>query len=301
MLDLELLQSFVAVVDAGGFTRAGERVHRAQSTVSQQIKRLEDGLGRQLLHRIGKQVSLTEEGERLLSYARRILTLTAEARDVMTGAAGAGVVRLGVPEDFAAHLLPRLLAALRDEGHKMRLDIRAEQSVVISRALAQGELDLALFKRDAGEKGGLAVWPERLHWVTSLENPADCAAASVPLVAFAPGCVYRKRAIHAMESAGRSWHMAYTSANHAGVQAAVAAGLGFSILSEMSILPEHLVLSAAQGFGPIEQTEMVLEAAPHAGAMVMRLAERLIAFCDAVRGQTSDHGSMYPVPARQRR
>jgi DNA-binding beta-propeller fold protein YncE len=66
MLDLELLRSFVSVVDAGGFTRAGERVHRTQSTVSQQIKRLEENVGRPLLDRNGKGAIPTEEGERLL-------------------------------------------------------------------------------------------------------------------------------------------------------------------------------------------------------------------------------------------
>lgn len=81
MLDLELLRSFVSVVEAGGFTRAGQRVHRTQSTVSQQIKRLEDDLGQQLLDRSGKDVLPTEAGERLLSYARRLLALAEEARD----------------------------------------------------------------------------------------------------------------------------------------------------------------------------------------------------------------------------
>ena len=82
MFDLELLRSFVSVVDAGGFTRAGERVHRTQSTVSQQIKRLEDDVGQPLLDRSGKDVTPTEAGERLLSYARRLLSLAEEARDV---------------------------------------------------------------------------------------------------------------------------------------------------------------------------------------------------------------------------
>src|SRR5262249_27609341 len=104
-MDLELLRSFVSVVDAGGFTRAGERVHRTQSTVSQQIKRLEGSIGRPLLLRKGKRVSPTEDGERLLSYARRILALADEARDVVAGAAPDGIVRLGVPEDFGAYLL----------------------------------------------------------------------------------------------------------------------------------------------------------------------------------------------------
>src|SRR5437016_3977643 len=110
MLDLDLLRSFVSVVDAGGFTRAGERVHRTQSTVSQQIKRLEDSLGRELLHRNGKSVALTEEGERLISYARRILSLAEEAREVVARPESDGVVRLGVTEDFAAYQLAEMLS-----------------------------------------------------------------------------------------------------------------------------------------------------------------------------------------------
>src|SRR3954469_21186396 len=108
MLDLELLRSFVSVVDAGGFTRAGERVHRTQSTVSQQIKRLEEDVGQVLLLRDGKDVRPTEAGERLLSYARRLLSLAEEARDVMRDE-GEGAIRLGIPEDFAAYRLAKLL------------------------------------------------------------------------------------------------------------------------------------------------------------------------------------------------
>ncbi|HLO19581.1 MAG TPA: LysR family transcriptional regulator, partial [Sphingomicrobium sp.] len=110
MMDIDLLRSFVSVVDAGGFTRAGERVHRTQSTVSQQIKRLEEQLGRPLLQRNGKQATLTEEGERLLSYARRILALEQEARDVVARPVTDGIVRLGIPEDFAAYRLAELLS-----------------------------------------------------------------------------------------------------------------------------------------------------------------------------------------------
>src|ERR1700726_3161308 len=106
MLDLDLLRSFVSVVEAGGFTRAGERVHRTQSTVSQQIRRLEETFGRPLLHRTGKHATPTEEGERLLSYARRILALAEEARDVVARPSGEGGVRLGNLEDFAAYRLP---------------------------------------------------------------------------------------------------------------------------------------------------------------------------------------------------
>src|SRR2546428_5024591 len=97
MLDFDLLRSFVSVVDTGGFTSAGERVHRTQSTVSQQIKRLEETLGYPLLHRNGKQATPTEQGERLVSYARRPLALEQEARDVIARPDSQGGVPLGPP------------------------------------------------------------------------------------------------------------------------------------------------------------------------------------------------------------
>jgi DNA-binding transcriptional LysR family regulator len=287
MLDLELLRSFVSVVDAGGFTRAGERVHRTQSTVSQQIKRLEDDLGQPLLNRNGKDVTPTEAGERLLSYARRLLALAEEARDVVARPESEGAVRLGVPEDFAAYRLAKLLAAFSRSHPGLRLDVRADQSANLKRELGRGELDLALFKRAAGEKGSIAAWPERVHWVTSKSHPRDTRTGSVPLIGFPTGCLYRAGAIHALESAGRSWHMAYTSSNLSGIQAAVAAGMGLSILSEMAIQADHRVLTAKDGFAPIDRTELALVASPDASPATLRLADRLAEFCEAVQAKAA--------------
>jgi DNA-binding transcriptional LysR family regulator len=287
MLDLELLRSFVSVVDSGGFTRASERVHRTQSTVSQQIKRLEDDVGQPLLNRSGKDVTPTEAGERLLSYARRLLSLAEEARDVVMRSGNEGAVRLGVPEDFAAYRLTKLLGSFSRSHPGLRLDVRADQSVYLRRDLERGDLDLALFKRAAGEKGGIAVWPERVHWVTSKSRPRDTSAGSVPLIGFPTGCLYRAGAIHALESAGRTWHMAYTSSSLAGIQAAVAAGMGLSILSEMAIQTDHRVLTAKDGFAPIDRTEVALVASPNASPATLRLADRLAEFCDTVQAKAA--------------
>jgi DNA-binding transcriptional LysR family regulator len=287
MLDLDLLRSFVSVVDSGGFTRAGERVHRTQSTVSQQIKRLEEEIGQPLLHRNGKDVTPTEAGERLLSYARRLLALAEEARDVVAQPGNEGAVRLGIPEDFAAYRLATLLATFSRAHPNLRLDVRADQSILLKRDLDRGDLDLALFKRDAGEKGGIAVWPEKVHWVTSKAHPVDAKTSSVPLIGFPAGCLYRSRAIHALESAGRRWHMAYTSSSLAGIQAAVAAGMGLSIMSEMAIQPSHRTLTAKEGFAPIEKTEVALMASADANPATLRLAGRLAEFCSSVRAKAA--------------
>jgi DNA-binding transcriptional LysR family regulator len=279
MLDLDLLRSFVSVVDTGGFTRAGERVHRTQSTVSQQIRRLEETLGYPLLHRNGKQATPTEQGERLLSYSRRILALEQEAREVLALPAGDGVVRLGIPEDFAAYRLTELLSDFIHSRPGLRLDVRCGLSVRMRLALERGELDIAIYKRDAGESGGVAAWPEQLQWITSRKRPVDFNRDPLPLVMSEQGCLYRNRMIHAIESAGRAWRMAYTSPNLPGIQAAVSAGLGISILSTVAILPDHRVLKPTDGFPPITNTEVALVTAADASPATRGLAEVLAEFC----------------------
>jgi len=281
MLELDLLRSFVSVVDTGGFTRAGERVHRTQSTVSQQIKRLEETLGYPLLHRDGKQATPTEQGERLVSYARRLLALEQEARDVMARPESEGVVRLGLPEDFTVYRLTELLSDFARARPGLRLDVRSGLSVQSRRAIERGELDLALYKRDAGESGGIAAWPERLHWITSRQHPINFRRDPLPFCMFEQGCLYRNRMIHAAEAAGRAWHMAYTSPSLAGIQAAVSAGIGDSILPEVAILPEHRVLKSKDGFPAITNTEVVLVTAANASPATRRLAELLRDFCSA--------------------
>ena len=284
MLDLDLLRSFVSVVDTGGFTRAGERVHRTQSTVSQQIRRLEESFGRPLLHRDGKRITPTEGGERLLSYARRLLALAEEARDVVSRPTGDGVVRLGLPEDFAAYRLTEMLSDFARSRPGLRLHVRCGKSAQLRSALERRDLDLALLKRDMEEVGAgdIAAWPERLHWITSRRHPIDFRRDSLPLAVFEQGCLYRNRAINALETVGRAWHIAYTSPNVFGVQAAVSAGLGVSILPEVAILPDHNVLGAGDGFPPITDTEVALVAAPEASAATRRLAEVLADFCGAL-------------------
>jgi DNA-binding transcriptional LysR family regulator len=282
MLDLELLRSFVSVVEAGGFTRAGERVHRTQSTVSQQIKRLEDDLGQVLLNRNGKDVTPTEAGERLLSYARRLLALAEEARDVVARPGTDGAVKLGISEDFAANRLAKLLAGFSRAHPQMRLDVRADQSLNLKRDLDRGDLDLALLKRSASEGGAIATWPEQVFWVTSRQHPVDIKSPSLPLIGFPLGCLYRARAIHALESTGRTWHVAFTSSSLAGIQAAVAAGMGLGILSEMAVQADHRVLTIKEGFAPIERTELALIASPDASPATLRLADRLAEFCSKV-------------------
>jgi DNA-binding transcriptional LysR family regulator len=162
----------------------------------------------------------------------------------------------------------------------LRLDVRCGLSAQSRRALERGELDIAIFKRNAGESGGLAAWREELHWVTSKQFPIDFRRDPLPLVMMSEqGCLYRDRMIHAAEVAGRAWHMAFTSPNLTGIQAAVSVGLGVSILPMAAILPEHRVLTEKDGFPTITDTEVALVIAENASPAARRLGELLLAFC----------------------
>ncbi|MCX5496968.1 LysR family transcriptional regulator [Kaistia dalseonensis] len=281
MFDLDLLRSFVSVVDAGGFTRAGERVHKTQSTVSQQIRRLEELAGTRLLVRDGRGVQLTPEGERLIGYARRLLDLAEEARVAVAAPRASEHVRLGLTEDFAIVELTDLVSGFARAWPDARLDVRCDLSVALDAGLSRGDLDLVLLKRDAGGGPAHGVWPERLVWVAS-EGRDWREADPVPLVAFPQGCRYRDRAIHALEVSGRRWRITYESASLIGIDAAVAGGLGVALVEERFARPNYRRLGPADGFGRVPPTELALLVAPNAGPAVRGLAELIVSFCDRV-------------------
>ena len=281
MLDLDLLRSFVSVADSGGFTRAGERVHRTQSTVSQQIRRLEEMVGRPLFHREGRAVRLTEDGERLIGYARRLLSLAAEARAAVGGEPRTSVVRLGVPDDFAVEPLTDAVAAFSRARPDCRLSVRCALSIDLVAGLEADEYDVVLAKRDPGAGPALATWAERLVWIASAEHPLP--ADPLPLVAFPHGCVYRTRAVHALERSGRDWRIAYESPNLMGIQVAIAGGLGVALLEERAVRAGHRVLGRADGMPDVPPTELALMvrkgAGTSAGAAAADLATALARFC----------------------
>jgi DNA-binding transcriptional LysR family regulator len=152
-----------------------------------------------------KDVTPTEAGERLLSYARRLLSLPKKPATCWRGRARKARSSSASPKISLPTGWQRATFSRSHPG--LRLDVRADQSVYLQRDLERSELDLALLKRDAGRKGAIAVWPERVHWTTSKSHPRHTTDGPVPLIGFPTGCLYRARAIHALESVGRAWHI----------------------------------------------------------------------------------------------
>ncbi|PKH24774.1 LysR family transcriptional regulator [Enterobacterales bacterium CwR94] len=276
MFTPQQLLSFVAVCETGSFTRAGERVFLSQSTVSQQVRRLEEVVGKALLERSSHQVEVTEEGKKLLGYARRIIALNGEAFDALSDTWRDGVVRLGVPEDFAA-ATTGLLAAFTREKAQLRLDVTSGLSNDLRAAWGREELDVILIKQPRGEKSR-ASRPEPLLWLDSAAWPA-ADRSPLPLVIFPLNGLYREEMCQALDRQERHWRIGYSSASLAALVAASAAGLGVTLLPASCQTSAHKVLTAADGFPEIDAFELALLYRDNASEAVRELAERLKVFC----------------------
>lgn len=288
MLDLGLLKTLVAVVDEGSFTRAAERVHRTQSTVSQQIRRLEDDVGRQLLmrDRSGVNVTPTLHGELLAQYARKLLALSMEAVDAMENDSRVSTVRVGLPEDIDARRMADMLSRFVQTNGDIRLEIVAGMSTDLRDRLSAGDLELALVKREPGQGDCLTAWPETLVWAMAAGTDADeMAHAPVPLALFPQGCIYRQRAIRSLDAAQRPWRMAFGSHSLTGIQAAVSSGLGVSVLPAMVLLPDHAVCEALPPPPPSEIA--LVDGGGPASASCRALADFLAATLEETLGAAS--------------
>ena len=284
MFDPVLLRSFVAVVECANFTRAAQRLHLTQSTVSQQIRRLEDNLGCTLLDRDQRHVIATTEGERLLAYARRILTLHEEAREAMFNQQSEGVLRLGVPEDFAADRLMPLLSSFGLEHPGVRLEVTSGLGPDLQRLFRRGEFEVLLVKQMGQNDDCLASWPEPLCWVDSRSQPA-LGRDPLPLVTFPAGGLYRNEMLNHLETGGWHWRISYSSASLASVCSAVAAGLGVSLLPRRVITAGHQVLDASSGLPDIQGVYLALYAQGGLSYAGKVLQEQLLNLCAGL-GQT---------------
>jgi DNA-binding transcriptional LysR family regulator len=276
-LDLDLLRAFAAVAAAASFTEAGRRLNRTQSTISLQIKRLEDRAGRPLFERTPRTVRLTSDGELLLSYAEQILRLHDEVAARLREPDIRGQVRLGTPEDFATAHLASVLAAFARSHPGVALEVRCDLTLHLLDAFHRGEFDLVLVKREPiGPLDGIRVWREPLVWAAA-DTSLAAGERPLPLVLSPAPCVYRTRALGALDRARRPWRIAYTSPSLAGTLAAVRASLGVTVLPRDMVPDDIRTLSGTHGLPPLDDSEIALLRRTGDGPQVIdRLAEHII-------------------------
>ena len=268
-LDLDVLRTLLAAQRLGGFNRAAERVGRSQSAVSQQIHKLEERVGRKLFQKRGRLLELTEAGEMVLSYARRLVELNDEAVAAVRGAAVEGTVRFGMPGDFAETWLPRALGRFKRAHPAVRVEAVVDRTPLLLERLDKGELALTVTLGMPAREDSARIATLPMAWIgpatggPAVGSPAVGAiprrpGEPLPLAVFAPPCFFRREATHALDAAGIAWTVTFTSQSLPGLWAAVAAGLGVTARTTAGLPDTLCVLGAADGLPPLPTLELAM-------------------------------------------
>ena len=254
-IDTDVLRTFVAIADQGGFTRAGEQVNRTQSAVSMQMKRLEeDVLQRKLFERDGRHVRLTPEGQVLLGYARRILKLHSEVFNTLREPHMVGLVRIGTPDDYVMRYLPGILKRFSKAYPLIQIEMHCESSPIL---MQRRDLALTVISREPGNEMGELLRNERMVWVAA---PCFClddhSALPLAISGMDSFCTQWTRA--ALDAIGRDYRLAYHSSNGAAIQAVVGAGLAVTVSMESLVTEDLRVLGSEEGFPPLPSVNLRL-------------------------------------------
>lgn len=280
LLDIDQLRTFIAIAETGSFTRAAEIVHKTQSAVSMQMKRLEERLDCPIFTRDGRASKLTEDGERLLEYARRIIKLNVEALASFADSELSGRVRLGIPDDYAECYLPEIMARYSRFYPGVELTILCEPSLDLVRRLDADDIDLAIITSRETDRASEIVRQERLLWTTSSRHAVH-HEVPLPLALARPTCNWRIAATNALDSIGRPHRMLFCSGSAAAIVAAVLAGLAVSVFPESTLRPGMRVLTPAEGFPELPPCRIGLLRNPRVDSpLVEALAGHVISSLD---------------------
>jgi DNA-binding transcriptional LysR family regulator len=260
-LDSDLLRTFVAVAETGNFTKAAEQAGRTQSAVSMQMKKLEGMVGDSLFERGSRGVALTRRGGELIANARRIVSLLDETAASMTAAPLGGPVRIGIPAEYGHSILSRALGAFAKRHPQVEVTVRYAHSGSQMRSLAAGELDLAVVFEWESSSGGEVLMHDPTVWVTSNLHQMH-EERPVPIALYNRDGWCRDFAIKSLEQRGLAYRVAYTSDTNGGLKLAVTSGLAIAPISRSNIPADCRELGAADGFGDIDSSNVVLHRNP---------------------------------------
>ncbi|WP_404298192.1 LysR family transcriptional regulator [Halomonas sp.] len=281
-MDTELLRAFVTVAECQGFSAAGKVLHRTQSAVSLQIKRLEDQMGKALFERTSRSVMLTGPGERLLPYARHMLKLEDEAREALGGLSRGELIRFGTSEEQAATYLPRLLPRYAERYPAARLEVHCNISASLVENFQEGLLDVVLSIRHAPSQSGHLLGWEPMVWVAA----ADVRPKSwevLPLALNPEGCIFRAHALASLGRTKRRWQLRYVSQSPTGINLPVQAGLAMTVKTPRSVPEGCRIIGEEEGLPPLGQVEIELHRRPG------HTSEALEAFCQEIEAIVTEN------------
>ena len=267
-LDLETVRAFLAIARHGSFSAAAREINRTQAAISQQMQRLEDGLGARLMERTTRSVALTLAGARFLPFAEQLLEADLAARQAASGLAARGeTVSIGAPDEIMSALLIPAVKQVGDDGLDAIFRLRSGATRGLIERLGR-DLDAVLGLSFGDADGGRLINRTPLAWIGRWQ-----ADGPVPLLVYPEGCLMRTQAMSALDRAGIAWSVAVEVGGAGAIVAAAEAGLGVGILPE-ACLPHDVARAAA--LPPLPEIEFRLWTAGSAhDDALSRIAERV--------------------------
>ncbi|MBN3754629.1 LysR family transcriptional regulator [Paraburkholderia sp. Tr-20389] len=257
-LDLDVLAMFVAIADTGSFVRGATLVHRSQSALSMQIRSLETAIGKPLFVRGPRSVTLTQDGQVLLSYARRMLALRDEAWASVVHPEVTGRVAIGVPDDYASSLLPTVLRNFSATYPKVEIQVVSLPSNALAPLLKDNKIDLACVTRVKGLAGEF-IRLEPMVWAgTAAAGREVWKERPLPIALFGDGSVARANAIQTLERAKIAYRTSYESPSLMGLLSMVEAGLAVAPLARCAVPERFVTLGRQHGLPKLPELEIIL-------------------------------------------
>jgi len=276
LLDLDLLNTMVAVAETGSFSAAAARVYRTPSAISMQVKKMEDILGKALFIRDSRSVELTSEGAFLLEHARRMLAMNREAVARFVQPDVQGVVRLGAPDDCAERFLPCMLRAFAESHPCVTVDVTVDLSKRMLTMLDDGRLDMTLITFGVGnlDRDVEVVFREQLVWAACRGGVA-AEQDPLPVSVWEEGCVWRKAGLEGLDAIGRKWRAAFQSAHISGQRAAILADLAVAPVPRSALGGDVIEAPARHGLPALPKYALGLAVASDPNPAVLAAADHL--------------------------
>lgn len=268
-MDIEALRSYIAFVETGSFTRASQQVHRTQSAISQQMKKLEEQTGKVLFVRSGRKLTLTDDGRFLLGYARQLVSLNDDALIQLRERNSQRPLILGCPDDYVNQVLPKVVAFINKVTPELRVDIRCANSAQLRKQLDNGDIDLAIVTSKIQDEGyflhnDVGVWAyngDTQHLHSLLMQP------KVPLVLYDKTCHFYHAAVDGLNKIAQPYEIMAVSSSASAIVAMVKSGLGITTMAEVSLSGLQSILQSDSPFTlpylPEVSIELVLSANAH--------------------------------------
>ncbi|WP_372831828.1 LysR family transcriptional regulator [Pontibacterium sp.] len=260
-MDIEALRSFIAFVDTGSFTRAAKQIHRTQSAISMQMKKLEEATGKELFIKEGRNLGLTEHGRKLTSYARRLLAIHDQALSDLKHRSDHPPLILGCPDDYADSVLPTLIALLLETHPQQEISILCASSTRLRALLDRGEIHAAILTRAPEKDEGYLLVHDKGVW-THGGYPELIERDVLPLVLYDADCKFHSTAVDALEKQNRAYQLIATSSSATALKGLLLKGIAISALARSTVSKDLTVLESTD-LPDLPAIDIVLALAPH--------------------------------------